>query len=213
MLETYVIAFTTFFATVGPLDVAGMFAVLTPTAHSSARRAMAIRGTAIATLILVIFALFGNYLLAGLGISLAALKVAGGILLLLMSIEMVFARRSGGTSTTNEEKDEASTKGDISVFPLATPLIAGPGAMGAAILLMAKSEGSWVDQALVMGGLFTVMAITLVLLLLAEKVSRVLGLTGMHVVSRVFGVLLSALAIQFIFDGIVLSGVFSQAGG
>ena len=172
MFETYVIAFTTFFATVGPLDVAGMFAVLTPASRSSARRAMAIRGTAIATLILVVFALFGNLILHSLGISLAALKVAGGILLLLMSIEMVFARSSGGNSTTLEEADEASTKGDISVFPLATPLIAGPGAMGAAILLMAKTDGMLIEQALVFAGLFTVMAMTLVLLLLAEKVPR-----------------------------------------
>ncbi len=208
MLETFVIAFTTFFATVGPLDVAGVFAVLTATTQSSARRAIALRGVFIATTILLVFSLCGNFLLSTLGISLPALKVAGGILLLLMSIDMVFARSSGGTSTTSEEKVEASTKVDISVFPLATPLIAGPGAMGASILLMAKFEGDPLSQSIVLAGLITVMLVTLIFLLLAESVPKVLGLTGMHVITRVFGVLLSALAVQFILDGISASGIF-----
>lgn len=208
MFEVYVIAFTTYFATVGPLDVAAMFAVLTATASTRTRRILALRGTAIATAILIIFALCGNVLLAGLGISLAALKVAGGILLLLMGIEMVFARSSGGTSTTSEETVEASTRPDISVFPLATPLIAGPGAIGASILLMTKHEGDTVAQGMVMAGLFTVMLVTLILLLLAESVPKIFGVTGMHVVGRIFGVLLSALAVQFIFDGIAASGIF-----
>lgn len=208
MLEIYIIAFTTYFATVGPLDVAGMFAVLTASASTRARRIMALRGTAIATGILVLFAFCGNFLLSHLGISLSALKVAGGILLLLMAIDMVFARSSGGTSTTSEEKNEASTKVDISVFPLATPLIAGPGAIGASILLMTKHAGDTLAQSLIMAGLFTVMAITLVLLLLAESVPKIFGVTGMHVVGRVFGVLLSGLAVQFIFDGIAGSGIF-----
>lgn len=101
---------------------------------------MAVRGTAIAAGILMLFALIGEVLLSGLGISLATLRTAGGVLLLLMGIDMVFARNSGGTSTTDAE-EEARAKQDISVFPLATPLIAGPGAMGAAILIMADTEG------------------------------------------------------------------------
>lgn len=213
MLETFIVSFTTFFATVGPLDVAGVFAVLTATSGTRERRSMALWGATIATLILIVFALFGNFLLASLGISLAALKVAGGILLLLMSIDMVFARASGGTSTTSEETTEATTKGDITVFPLATPLIAGPGAMGAMILLMAEFEGDMISQGLVMAGMLTVMLITLVLLLLAESVPRMFGVTAMHVVMRVFGVLLSALAVQFILDGIDASGVFAHASG
>ncbi len=208
MIDTFVISFTTFFATVGPIDVAGVFAVLTATTATRTRRIMALRGTAIATAVLLIFALCGNFLLTRLGISLPALKVAGGILLLLMSIDMVFVRNSGGTSTTLEEKDEASTKVDISVFPLATPLIAGPGAMGAAILLMAKFEGDVFSKGIVLAGMLTVMLLTLFMLLLAETVPKLLGLTGMHVITRVFGVLLSALAVQFIFDGISASGVF-----
>lgn len=207
MTETAIVAFTTFFATIGPIDVAAMFAAMTTGTTPESRRSMALRGTLVATVILIAFALVGELLLASLGISLAALRVAGGILLLLIGIDMVFARSSGGTTTTDEEAREAETKQDISVFPLATPLIAGPGAMGAAILLMAGAEGEWVLQATVIAALLVVLALTLAGLLVANKVQRLLGLTGMHVISRVFGVLLSALAVQFIFDGIAGSGL------
>ena len=168
---------------------------------------MAIRGTLIAAIVLVTFALVGELLLAGLGISLAALRTAGGILLLLIGIEMVFARSSGGTSTTDEEEQEAVSKQDISVFPLATPLIAGPGAMGAAILLMANAEGDLTHQATVVASLLAILLLTLAALLLASKIQQLLGVTGMHVISRIFGVLLSALAVQFMFDGIAQSGL------
>jgi len=207
VLETAIVAFTTFFATVGPIDVAAMFAALTPTASQQARRAMAIRGTLISGGILLAFAVVGRVLLQSLGISLAALKVAGGILLLLIAIDLVFARSSGGTSTTSEEASEATTRRDISVFPLATPLIAGPGSMGAAVLLMANTEGDVAAQAAVLAALLAVLLLTLSLLLLANQVHRVFGVTGMLVVSRVFGVLLSALAVQFMFDGIAQSGL------
>jgi len=119
----------------------------------------------------------------------------------------VFARSSGGTSATEEERREAATKQDISVFPLATPLIAGPGAMGAVILLMADAEGDLILQLIVAGTLVGLLLLTLVGLLLASQVQKLVGLTAMHVVSRVFGVLLSALAVQFMIDGIAQSGL------
>lgn len=207
VIETAVVAFTTFFATVGPIDVAAMFAALTPTASQRARRVMAVRGIVISGGILLAFAFAGKALLSSLGISLAALKMAGGILLLLIAIDLVFARSSGGTSTTSEETSEAATRRDISVFPLATPLIAGPGSMGAVVLLMANTEGNLIAQAAVLAALFAVLLLTLCLLLLANRVHRFFGVTGMLVVSRVFGVLLSALAVQFMFDGIAQSGL------
>lgn len=207
MIETATVALATFFATIGPLDVAAMFAALTATGTAQHRRSMAIRGTLIGTVILVAFALIGELLLASLGISLAALRTAGGILLLLIGIEMVFARSSGGTSTTDDEQREAVSKQDISVFPLATPLIAGPGAMGAAILLMANAEGNLALQATVIASLLVILLLTFVTLVLASKIQQLLGVTGMHVISRVMGVLLSALAVQFIFDGIQQSGL------
>ena len=207
MLETAVVAFTTFFATVGPLDVGAVFAAMTPDASAKERRRMALRGTLIATVILLTFALAGELLLASLGISLAALRVAGGILLLLIAIDMVFARPSGGTSTTEEELREGAGKSDVTVFPLATPLIAGPGAMGAAILLMAEAQGDYLRQGVVLGMLLAVLVLTLAALLLASRLQRYLGVTGLHVVSRVFGVLLAALAVQFMIDGILQSGL------
>jgi multiple antibiotic resistance protein len=207
MIEIAVVALATFFATIGPLDIAAMFAALTADQDARQRRATAIRGTLIGGSILLAFALVGEYMLTGLGISLAALRAAGGILLLLIGIEMVFARTSGGTSTTAEEAQEAIAKSDISVFPLATPLIAGPGAMGASILLMSNQQGDLTGQAVVIASLMAILLLTCVSLLLASKIQSLLGVTGMHVITRVMGVLLSALAMQFIFDGIKQSGV------
>ena len=110
-------------------------------------------------------------------------------------------------SGLEEEEREAREKSDISVVPLATPLIAGPGSMGAAILLMTDARGDLARQALVVGSLLAVLCLTLVLLLLANKVQKLLGVTGMHVVTRILGVLLCALAVQFFFDGIAQSGL------
>lgn len=211
MLQTAIVTFTTFFATIGPIDVAAIFAALTVNSTPRQRWSMAIKGTLIATGILLAFALAGEALLGYLGISLAALRAAGGILLLLIGIDMVFARSSGGVSITEDESREAQTQADISVFPLATPLIAGPGAMGAAILLMANTGGDWLLQATVLATLLGVLALTFGLLIGAGQINRLLGVTGLHVITRVFGVLLSALAVQFLFDGIAASGLV--AGG
>jgi len=207
MIETAALSMATFFATIGPLDAAAIFAALTVNSTRRHRRAMAVRGTLIATFILVLFALVGESVLGGLGISLAALRTAGGILLLLIAIEMVFARTTGGTSTTDEEEQEALSKQDISVFPIATPLIAGPGAMGAAILLMADAEGDLTHQLIVLGSLLAILLFTLCGMLLAGRIQKLLGIIGMHVITRIMGVLLAALAIQFIFDGIAQSGL------
>jgi len=212
IVETAVVAFTAFFATIGPIDVAAIFAALTSTATRAARRRMAVRGTLVATAILVTAALVGEPLLDVLGVSLAALRTAGGVLLLLIGIEMVFARSSGGHTTTEEEAREAAAKQDISVFPLATPLIAGPGAIGAAILLMSNAAGSLVLQGVVIAALLANLVVTLVSLLLAGEIVRFLGVTGAHVIGRIFGILLAAMAVQFIFDGIAQSGVMSAAG-
>lgn len=207
MIETAGLALTTFFATIGPIGVSAMFAALTTSANAEARRSMAIRGTLIAAGILLAFALIGEHLLTGLGISLAAFRISGGILLLLIGIEKVFARSSSGTSTTEEEEREAETKQDISVFPLATPLLAGPGSMGATILLMADANGELAHQAIVIASLLAILLATLLALLSASKLQKYMGVTGMHVVGRVMGVLLSALAVQFILDGILQSGL------
>lgn len=212
MIELAGLAFTTLFATISPISVSAMFAALTVAATARARRTMAIRGTLIATGILMGFALLGEYLLSGLGISLAALRISGGILLLLIGIDKVFARSDNGAATNKEERREAEIKEDISVFPLATPLIAGPGAMGAIILLMADVKGELAQQAVVVGALLAIMLLTLLTLISASKLQKLLGVTGMHVVGRVMGVLLAALAVQFILDGVEQSGLIAGAG-
>ena len=119
---------------------------------------------------------------------------------------MVFAKESGRKST-EEEEAEAATKQDISVFPMATPMIAGPGAMGAVILLMANTQGNVQLQSAVILALLSVLLLTLISLLLAAQIHRLLGVTGLQVITRVFGVLLVALSVQFIFDGILESGL------
>ena len=207
VLETALVAFATFFATIGPVDVAAIFAALTASNPPAQRRRMAIKGCLIAATILSAFLVFGNGVLTYMGITLPALRTAGGILLLLFGIKLVFAEPSGGTSTTADETREATQKDDVSVFPLATPLIAGPGAMGAAVLLMSNTHGDLKLAAAVAGAMLSVVTITFVLLLIATQVQRLLGVTGLHVISRVFGVLLTALAVQFVFDGLKSSGL------
>ncbi|MEE8364334.1 MAG: MarC family protein [Gammaproteobacteria bacterium] len=207
MYETGITALATFFATIGPFNIAAVFAALTTNQDFRSKSRVAIKGTLIAGVILIIFALSGETLLANFGISLAALRTAGGILLLLIGIDLVFVRSSGGISTTDDETREAETRQDITVFPLAMPMIAGPGAMGASILLMANTGGDLILKATVIGALVIVLVFTLLSLFLATQIQRVLGVTGMHVISRVFGILLTALAVQFIFDGIAQSGL------
>ena len=207
MLDHALVAFATFFATIGPPDVAIVFAALTLRNTARERMSIAIKAVLVGTGILLFFALLGKPLLSYLGISLAAMRTAGGILLLLIAIDMVFARKSGATSTTADESTEAAGSDDISVFPMATPLIAGPGAIGAAILLMAQAQGDAERMGAVALALLAVLASTFVLMLAASQVQRVLGVTGVHVVTRVMGILLAALAVQFLFDGIVQSGI------
>lgn len=209
MLEIGLIAFSTFFATIAPVDVAAVYPAITPDMTERRRRAMAIKGVAVATGVLLAFALFGNVILQSLGITLPALRIAGGILLMLMAIDMVFARASGGVTATAAETEEAERKRDISVFPLATPLIAGPGAMGAAVLLTAEAEGDLARHAVVAAALLAVLLITLVLLLLASRMNRFLGRTCTHVVTRVVGILLAGLAVQFVIDGIKGAGLLT----
>lgn len=209
MLEIALVAFATFFATIGPLNVPIAFASLTVDLTPKARTAVAIKGTIIATAILLSFAIFGDFFLTLFGITLPALRIAGGILLLLIAIDMVFARPSGAVSTTPDEEKEAEAKSDISVFPLATPMLAGPGGMGAVVLLMADVAGDTLKSLLVVAALLAVLAMALFGMLLTSQVQKFLGRTGVHVISRIFGVILSALAVQFMIDGLVGSQLFA----
>ena len=212
-LELGLRAFATFFATVGPVDVAAFYAALTATTPSRQRQVMAIKGTLIATLVLLAFVLVGEAMLRWLGITLAAMRAAGGILLMLLAIDMVFAPTTASTKATSAETSEAEGRQDISVFPLATPLIAGPAALGAAVLLAAGARGSVTAEAVVIAALLLVMALQLALLLVAGRLHAVLGVTGKNVITRVVGVLLAGLAVQFVFDGIRDSQLLAPLAG
>lgn len=202
----FFVAFATLFATVGVADTAFIFAALTKDNTPAQRRVFATRGVLIALVILLFFAFLGGQILDLFGISIPALRTAGGVLLLLIAIDMVFARHSGGTGTTDEEEDEAKQSHDISVFPLAMPLLAGPGAISAVILL---TTGAQTDMAfwLVIAALVVILLLVWITLLVAIPIQRLFGLTGLSVMSRVVGILLSALAVQFVFDGIKASGL------
>jgi multiple antibiotic resistance protein len=210
-LDTLLLAFTTFFATIGPADLVLVYAGITDKYTQAERRRMAMRAALTATIILVFFAVFGSRMLALFGITLPALRMAGGILLLLISIDMVFARHSGGTGTTPEEEHEARARSDIAIFPLATPLIAGPGAISAAVLLFSETGGFNLTWLVTLLGLLAVLALCYLAMLASTPIQKLLGLTGLAVVSRVVGVLLAALSVQFILDGLRTSGLVVPA--
>jgi len=206
MLNTFLVAVATLFATVGVADIAFIFAALTKDNTQAERFAIATRGVLIATGILLVFGVLGNAILGVFGITIPALRTAGGILLLLIAIDMVFARHSGATGTTTEEEVESRQRDDISVFPLAMPLLAGPGAISAMVLL-ATSATNPLDYGLVFVALIAIMIAAWITLLLAIPIQRLLGITGLAVVSRMVGILLAALAVQFLFDGVRQSGL------
>lgn len=205
-MNTFLVAFATLFATVGVADIAFIFAALTKDNTPAQRRIFATRGVLVALAILLFFAVLGNAILDVFGITIPALRTAGGILLLLIAIDMVFARHSGGTGTTDEEEIEARQSQDISVFPLAMPLMAGPGAISAVILLTTGATSD-LEFWLVLAAIVVILTLCWLTLLIAIPIQRLLGLTGLSVVSRVVGILLAALAVQFVFDGIRTSGL------
>ncbi len=213
MFETFLTAFTTFFAVIGPIDSAVLLATLTPSMTGAERRAVSLKAVAIATLIILLFALFGGPVLNRLGVSLAALQTAGGLILLVIGLDMTLSRHPGPTALSLKESEEAENKAEahaeIAVFPLATPLLAGPGAMTSAIVLAAGTKGDPKLLVAVVLAILAVMLVTLIFLLLAQEVHELIGLTARKVIVRVFGVLLAAIAVQSIFNGIIASHIFS----
>lgn len=193
--------FIVLFSVVDPVGVAWLFAAMTEGADRHTQRRMAYRATCFAGGILLLFLFSGTLLLDWFGISIPAFRIAGGVLLFLLSIDMVFARQSGLRSTTSAEQDEATHKQDVSVFPLAFPLLAGPGAITTILLSAASSSHTplaWDTLVVLMAVLLT----TLAALLYAPLLTRSLGETGANVISRLLGLLLAALAVQFVVDGV-----------
>jgi multiple antibiotic resistance protein len=169
------------------------------------QRRVAVRATLIASGILLIFALFGDDLLRGIGISLAGVRVGGGILLMLLSIDIVFGRSIGPPASASDEDRD-----DTSVFPLATPIIAGPGAITAVVVQATEAENNLLQTGLLLIALATVMLLTFLAFIIAGTIERALGATGMNVVSRILGILLAAVAAEMILAGLKQSGIFTS---
>lgn len=193
-------SFVTLLVTIGPIETAVVFASLTAGVHRSERLSLAVRSTAIAGLVLLLFAIGGNFVLGLLHISLPAFRVAGGLLLFLQALSLTFSG-PGLSSISDGERSDAERPGDIAVFPLAFPLIAGPGALSAAVLLMGRTEGG-IEAAGVIAMIAICLGLTFAAMRAAERLVAMLGATGADVVRRISGVLLAGLAVQFIFDGL-----------
>ncbi len=202
MLELATTAFVTLVVIIEPFAVAPIFAALTHDMSALDRRNTAIKAVIVAGSTLLAFALAGELLLTTLGIGFGAFRIAGGVLLFLLAIEMVFAHQSGIRTTTAAEDREAHLRKELSVFPIGIPLLAGPGAMASVVLLMGQAQGSLIGQGTVIAVLLAVLGLTLLALILATKLTDLLGVTGVNVLGRIFGIVLAALAIQYVIDGI-----------
>ena len=211
MLELGLNAFITFMVVIDPLGLLPIFVSLTQGMAPGHRRLMAFKGVAIGAAILLVFAVAGRGLLESLGIGLPAFRIAGGVMLFLIALEMVFEKRTERRSRTAADFKQAGhdrhppypeQPDDVSVFPIAIPLLAGPGAITAVLLLMGQHHERAGARLLVLGVMLAVLALALVLFLQASRLERLLGETLTTVVSRLLGILLAALAVQYILDGV-----------
>ena len=201
MIELFGSALVTFLVIIDPPGCAPIFASLTrgtPVAH---RRAMAMRSSLIAWAILMFFALLGRPMLHALGISLASFRIAGGIMLFMIALDMVFERRTQRREERAQSLEPSTQAQDISVFPMAMPMIAGPGSIASAMLWVSQADGAAATFT-VLAAITTVMLITMLTLLAAGPILRLLGERIEAVITRILGVILAALAAQFVIDGL-----------
>lgn len=220
MYELFISSFVTFFVVIDPLGISPIFAVMTDGASASFKRSMIAKATITGTIILLLFAFMGNSLLAALGISLMAFKTAGGVLLFMIALDMVFEKRTerrekASAEFAHEPDIESDTEidiepkahsdeefEDISIFPMAIPFIAGPGSIAYIMLLMSNHSANFQAQWVVIGAMLAVLTLTSVILLTATKIIDMMGKTVANAITRILGVLLAALATQYMFDGI-----------
>ena len=203
MLDALLKFFVVLFVVVDPPSMAPLFATMTEGGSAGYRRRMALKSSAIAFAIFVAFALGGGWFIGVMGISIDAFRIGGGVMLFLIALDMVFAREE---KTTAAEKAETRRRADISVFPLAFPLISGPGSIATVLLTFGSARpDAWLYAGLI-AVIAVVVALSLLVMLASPLVMRALGVTGANVVARVAGVVLAALAIQFVIDG--LKGAF-----
>lgn len=218
MLDYVIPAFVTLFVIIDPIGLVPIFVALTQDGSPAYKKRMAISGVLIGFAILLVFALAGKPLLAALGISMAAFRISGGALLFLIALEMVFERRNKKRSDRAEERhDELAAKheqteiqepvhidepDDIAAFPLAMPFLAGPGAIATIMLLMSEHHGDWIAQAAIITAMALVMFIAVTLFIASGAAAKYLAPSVTNVISRLLGMLLAALSIQFVIDGL-----------
>ncbi|WP_116597468.1 MarC family protein [Primorskyibacter marinus] len=199
-------AFVTLFVVIDPIGLTPVFIALTQGTNARHRHAVAVRACLTGAILLTLFALFGEALLGFIGISMPAFRIAGGILLFLTALDMLFERRNKRREGQVSDPDEEPDHPDPSVFPLAIPLIAGPGAI-ASIILLGGQTSDIAGFLTVIGVMLGVVAMVLVLFLSAGFLERALGKTGITVVTRLLGMLLAALSVQFVLDGLRAFGL------
>ena len=201
MIELFTTAFITLAVIIDPPGCAPIFASLTSGTNAAHRRRMAYRSAAVAWCILIFFALLGEPLLDTLGISLSAFRLAGGIMLFMIALDMVFERRTERREERVREIEGTPEGEDVSVFPMAIPMIAGPGSIATIMLLSARAEGIG-EGLVVLAAMTTVILLTLVALLAAGPLMRLIGAKLEAMITRILGVILAALAVQFVLDGL-----------
>ena len=205
MTDFFINAFATLFVTIDPVGLAPMFLGVTAGLSAADRKRVAYRAVMIAGIILFIFLVAGQSALNVLGISVDAFRVAGGILLFLIAVEMVFDKRQKRKTETAEKAVESHPPADfheVAIFPLSIPLISGPAAISAVILLTGQAEDTLTEIGLA-GVIAVILGSCLFAFLLADRIERLLGVTAQLVITRLLGVLLAALSVQFIADGIL----------
>jgi len=195
-------AFTTLFVTIDPPGLAPLFLALTTGMSREQRMSVAMRATIMAIAVLLGFLLLGASILSVLGITLPAFRVAGGLLLFYIAFEMIFEKRQERHERTSERAITRDQIMNIAAFPLAIPLIAGPGAISATILLSGQFGGEQYGRVMLAGIVLVVMAMVLVSFMLAERIDRYLGDTGRTILTRLLGLLVAALSVQFVADGV-----------
>lgn len=190
-------AFVTLFVVIDPIGLTPMFIALTQGTDARHRRMVGYRACGVAFGILTLFAFFGEAVLGFIGISMSAFRIAGGILLFITALDMLFERRT----KRREDKADEEAFPDPSVFPLAIPLIAGPGAI-ASMILLAGQAPDVIGMAFVLGAMLAVLLVALALFMIAGPIEHLLGRVGINVITRILGMLLAALSVQFVLDGL-----------
>jgi multiple antibiotic resistance protein len=195
-------SFITFFVIIDPIGLIGIFNGLASGMTRRDKRRLAVRGVAVGAAILMLFALGGERILGALGISLPAFRAAGGALLFMLAIEMMFQRRIARRQEAVETVSDDIQPEDVGIFPLGIPLIAGPGAITSALLLTSRHKGEMVEQGIVLVAILAVLLTTLVTFLAADRLGRIIGPTIVAITTRLLGILLAAVAVEYVVVGV-----------